>query len=252
MNNLNDIALEICAGFKTYFGMKRPALSNINLQLRPGMIHALAGPNGAGKTTLMKVIAGFEPLSKGTLHLNRLSDNNHQQVSLLLDGTRGYISRLTVEQNISYLLALSSRTAKISEEEICKWLERFNLLEKRFSKCSTLSRGMLQRLGLLLAVASESKIILLDEPTNGLDIAECFSFFDLVKSIVKETNSIVVFSSHQPEAILGLADEVSFMKQGIQVDFLSSADILGLRQENFVEKYLYLMNDAKIEILENA
>lgn len=233
--------LKIDRAIKNFSGMNKPAIDDISMNFESGLVHAIVGPNGAGKTTLIKIIADLITLDSGSCSFFSKYEKIEKKpvVALALEGAKGFYNRLSVLDNFKYFSGISAPRETILDHTTClKWLDKFNLLEKSNSICQTLSRGMLQRLTLAIAVSTNADIILLDEPTNGLDIAESRAFFALVREIAAASGIIVIFCSHQPETILGLADQVYFINKGSFVSELKAEKLKVLDQISFVEYYL--------------
>jgi ABC-2 type transport system ATP-binding protein len=243
-----------CNGFlqvdqvsKHFVGSKVAALREVSTTFRTDAIKAIVGPNGAGKTTLFRLIAGLIHADSGAVTCFGLGQSAARpRVALLTDSTLGFYPRLSVLQNFRYLAGISSNATGPSSTAAAKqWLDRFNLADRANDECQTLSRGMLQRLALAIALASSCDVLLLDEPTNGLDIEEALRFFQLVKQISRESTHIIAFSSHQPDAILGLADEVSFLIDGSVAGDFSSEQLSRVGAAEFVSNYLALLASVR-------
>ena len=241
-----NIEFRIQSATKRFAGMNVDAISNVSLNFASGKVYAIVGPNGAGKTTLIKIIADLVRVDSGSLAYKEsgLPMSRHPTTALALDGGKGFFPRLSVINNFHYFTGISTKDRpSFSTQECYRWLGEFNLAEKAHVECQSLSRGMLQRLALAIAVSTDAELILLDEPTNGLDIVESLSFFRLVRKIAEENGAIIIFCSHQPETILGLADTVSFMSKGKIIGEIQSDQLKSMDQSEFVKYYLNL-NDV--------
>jgi ABC-2 type transport system ATP-binding protein len=228
---------------KVFPNSKRPALDNVTLDCEAGRILAVVGPNGSGKSTLFRIISGLLDPDNGTLSVSVF---DRTSTALMPDSTLGFYPKLTVGQNFSYLVCsrapeLRRRGRAMAQE----WLGQFNLADRIDDECQALSRGMLQRLGLAIATAAHARILLLDEPTNGLDIEETLRLFGVIRKLVDESNAIVAFSSHQPDAILGLADEAVFLVDGKIRSALSKSQLTALDSGAFVKRYLEVVKQAR-------
>lgn len=232
---------------KTFPGAKNAALSRVTLGFQPGVIKAIVGPNGSGKSTLFRAIGGVVQADAGTISgLIDPSQSSRRVVSVLPDSSLGYYPRLSVLQNFIYLSGVhASRPGVTVTKDPDQWLARFNLGDRLHEQCQKLSRGMLQRLGLAIATASFADVLLLDEPTNGLDIEESLALFDLIKQIASMSDCIVAFSSHQPDAILGLAGEVAFLVDGATRGEISQEELKLYDSSQFVEKYISVVSQAR-------
>jgi len=248
MQNLEqDWSLRLNQISKQYPGARKAALSNVTLNFRSGVIKAIVGPNGAGKSTLFRIISGLMEADVGTIDsMNETVRGTRPSVSLLPDSNLGYYPNLSVLQNFIYLSGVNSVRVDVNNrKEPRDWLARFNLEDRLCEQCQKLSRGMLQRLGLAIATAASSDVLLLDEPTNGLDIEESLRLFDLIKRIAAASSCIVAFSSHQPDAILELADEVALLVDGNVQAEISREELKQYDSSLFVERYISVVARAR-------
>jgi ABC-2 type transport system ATP-binding protein len=196
------------------------ALREVSLGVWPGKVTMLLGPNGAGKTTLFTLIARLLPLTSGVITVGEtsladapasiLSDIGivFQQPTLDLD--------LTVKQNLSYFAALHALPKAEAGEQLVASLERFELSGKADDKVRSLNGGHRRRVELARAVLNRPKLLLLDEPTVGLDIPARRSFVDLVHALAAESRTAVLWATH-------LSDEV---REGDDVAILSAGRIV--------------------------
>ncbi|MGM5470054.1 ABC transporter ATP-binding protein [Flavobacteriaceae bacterium LMO-SS05] len=200
---------------KTYAnGVK--ALSNISLEIENGMF-GLLGPNGAGKSTLMKTIVGLQQSDKGSIVFN---DEDLIENPIVIKKQLGYLPQdFGVYQNISgydllnHLAILKGLYDKNTrKEQLLALLEKTNLLEKKNKAVSTYSGGMRQRFGVAQALLGDPKIIIVDEPTAGLDPAERNRFNNLLSEIGE--NIIVILSTHLVEDVRNLCTQMAIINKG--------------------------------------
>lgn len=192
------------------FGKKK-ALQSVSCELTNG-IYGLLGPNGAGKTTLMRCITNFYSY-RGTLTLDGKQGRkaNPWEIGYLPQRFEGF-PELTVQQMLEYFGNLKKipRGERASEIEQC--LKSTNLLDQRNVKMKALSGGMVRRVGIAQAVLGNPAVVLLDEPTAGLDSEERMRFKTVIRRIAK--NKIVIISTHIVEDIEACCDHVVVMKEG--------------------------------------
>lgn len=189
------------------------ALSPISLNASRGEIIALCGGNGAGKSTLIKILAGLFPPSSGAVAYKGVSlSSNWEQYAHWI----GYMpddfqfpSMLSVKEWLSFFASLR----RISPEQIMEKLIMVGLEEKQHAKCTSLSKGMRQRLLFAQACLANPDILLLDEPTNGLDPFWIASFSNMLNDLRQE-QKIIVFSTHQLNIAVEVADIILFMHEG--------------------------------------
>ncbi len=208
---------------KSYNKLK--ALSDINLDIKPGMF-GLLGPNGAGKTTLMRTITTLLEIEQGTIGFGDLSWKNANSVRELI----GYLPQkfslykhIKVEEALNHIAVLKGIKVD-KKKQVEDVLERFNLIEERSKKISQLSGGMLRRVGIAQAILGNPKIVVVDEPTAGLDPEERIRFRNALTAIKKDT--IVIISTHIVEDIEATCDQVGVLNKG---KLLYNGDISSMR-----------------------
>jgi ABC-2 type transport system ATP-binding protein len=192
------------------------AMNDISLEIENGMF-GLLGPNGAGKSTLMKTIVGLQQPDQGSLNFN---DIDIVENSTFIKTQLGYLPQdFGVYQNISaydllnHLAILKGMNDKKSrKEQILALLEKTNLLEHKYKAVSTYSGGMRQRFGVAQALLGNPKIIIVDEPTAGLDPEERNRFNNLLNEIGE--NIIVILSTHLVEDVRNLCTKMAIIDKG--------------------------------------
>jgi ABC-type multidrug transport system ATPase subunit len=192
------------------------ALQGIRLDVPPGMF-GLLGPNGAGKTTLMKILAGLLEPSSGTVTLDSTDvlDRPQWLWSRLgyLPQDFGFYPHLSGEQMLAFLLRLKGVEAPGGTERLCaELLERVNLRDAARRKVKTYSGGMRQRLGIAQAIAGDPRLIIVDEPTAGLDPEERLRFYRLLAELAADR--IVLLSTHIVEDVAVLCPRFAVIRKG--------------------------------------
>ena len=200
---------------KTYKnGVK--ALNDINLEIGQGMF-GLLGPNGAGKSSLMRTIATLQQSDEGTIHFNGI---NVFEDPLALRKVLGYLPQefgvypnVSAFQLLHYFAGLKGITAKKDRNKIVDYvLEVTNLTDARRRAVSKYSGGMKQRFGIAQMLLNDPQLIIVDEPTAGLDPAERKRFLNILREISK--GHIVIFSTHIVEDVKELCLDMAIMNQG--------------------------------------
>ena len=200
---------------KTYpNGVK--ALDNVSIEIENGMF-GLLGPNGAGKSSLMRTIATLQDADSGSAWLN---DINIFQDPTELRKTLGYLPqefgvypRITAEQLLDHLSILKGITNKSERKEMVKYLlDKVNLYDKRNKSVKGFSGGMKQRVGIAQALIGTPKLIIVDEPTAGLDPGERNRFYNLLADVGKEV--IVILSTHIVDDVRELCTNMAIMNLG--------------------------------------
>ena len=200
---------------KTY-GNGVKALQNISLEIPVGM-YGLLGPNGAGKSTLMRTIATLQTADSGSIHLgniNVLEDTNELRKILgYLPQQFGVYPKLSPEMLLNHLAVLKGITNRKERKAIVQTLlHKVNLYDARKRKLSGFSGGMKQRFGIAQALLNNPKILIVDEPTAGLDPVERNRFYDLLSEIGEKT--IVILSTHIVDDVKQLCTKMAILNKG--------------------------------------
>ncbi|MCB2362409.1 ATP-binding cassette domain-containing protein [Clostridium estertheticum] len=193
-----------------YYG-KNLVLDNINLELENG-IYGFLGANGVGKTTLFKLISGFLTDYKGKVLYPTLKDANEILLGFLPQSFSGY-PHMTVQEFLAYLGHIKSNLAKhLINKEIDEKLDLFALTDLRHKKLKTLSGGQLRRVGLAQAFLLNPKIVMLDEPTTGLDPTERIRFKNYISEFSREQT--ILISTHIVSDLEFISKEIFILKNG--------------------------------------
>ena len=193
----------------------KTAVDHINMTLREG-IYGLLGANGAGKTSLMRLVCLIQKRSGGEITLDgrEIQEMGEEYRSLLgyLPQNFGYYPEFTAQKFLLYMSALKGLNKHAAKRRIEELLDVTGLTDDRNRKIKTFSGGMKRRLGIAQAMLNNPKILILDEPTAGLDPKERVHFRNLISSFSKD--KIVLLSTHIVSDIEYIADEILVMKQG--------------------------------------
>ncbi|MBO2944161.1 ABC transporter ATP-binding protein [Paenibacillus sp. F411] len=188
------------------------ALSDVSLQIKPGMF-GLLGPNGAGKSTLMRILATLIDCSEGTVSYNEIRWSNKREVQRLI----GYLPQhFSLFKNVKVMELLQHiailKQVEDYKRKIIEISEHVNLTEQLHKKVGALSGGMLRRLGIAQALLGNPRILIVDEPTAGLDPEERIRFRRLLRGLSKD--NIVIISTHIVEDVVAVCDEVAVLHKG--------------------------------------
>lgn len=207
------------------------AVDRISTTLRPGVI-GLLGENGAGKTTLMRMLCGILKPSSGTITFDDLdvSEEMYRDVLGYLPQDFGYYPNFSGRDFLMYMSALKGIEKCAARRKCDELLQTVNLEGAANKKIKTYSGGMKQRLGIAQAVLNNPKILILDEPTAGLDPKERVRFRNLIAELGKD--SIVILSTHIVSDVEQIADRILMMKSG-QIIFDGCVDQIGMELEAF-------------------
>lgn len=189
------------------------AVDRISLRLNTG-IYGLLGANGAGKTTLMRMVCGILKPTSGTITFDGIDVSEERYRSMLgyLPQDFGYYPEFTGEDFLLYMAALKGMRKPQARRKTVELLKLVSLHDVAKKKINTYSGGMKQRLGIAQALLNQPKLLVLDEPTAGLDPKERVRFRDLIKDLGKD--SIVLLSTHIVSDIEHIADDILMMKSG--------------------------------------
>ena len=230
-----EYRLEMRGVSKSFPGVK--ALDQVNLQIRPGTVHALMGENGAGKSTLMKCLFGIYRMNEGEVFVDgqRMNISNpdealhhglamvHQELQPVPDRTIAenmYLGRYPLK-SFGPLKAIDH---KKMNEETAKWLENVKMPFDPKKKLGELSISQMQYVEIAKAVSQDAKLIILDEPTSSLTDNEVEALFRIVRDL-KSRGVSFVYISHKMAEIRQIADDITIMRDGTYVGSWSMEDI---------------------------
>ena len=193
------------------------ALKGVSLSIAPGMF-GLLGPNGAGKTTLMKILATLLEPDSGTAEMNGIDliSDKHATRKMLgyLPQEFGLYPTLTAEQTLHYFAKLKGVYDKKERAKLVDALfDRVNLTDARRQRVGGFSGGMRQRLGIAQALIGEPQLIIVDEPTAGLDPEERIRFHNLLAETAGE-DAVVILSTHIVADVSSLCSQMAVIRQG--------------------------------------
>lgn len=197
-----------------FYGKKKQALSNVNLTIEQGMF-GLLGRNGAGKTTLMKTLATLLKKQSGSISVCGIPIENAKEIRKIV----GYLPQdfsmyptMTAIEAMDYLGILSGIGTKERKERIDLLLKKVNLTEHKNKKVKALSGGMKRRLGIAQALLNDPKVLIVDEPTAGLDPEERIRFRNLLCDVSEER--IVILSTHIVGDIEATCENLAILNEG--------------------------------------
>jgi ABC-2 type transport system ATP-binding protein len=196
------------------------AVDNLNLEIKKGELFGLLGPNGAGKTTLVKMLCTLLPPDSGTASINGYDIVKQQmQVkrslgTLFSVGERGFFWRLNGYRNLEFFAAIYNVPRQKRHERITEVLRLVGLENSTFELYQKYSGGMKRRLALARTLLPNPPVILLDEPTTGLDVISSRNIREFVKKTVQESGKTVLYTTHYIEEAAQICDRIGILKQG--------------------------------------
>lgn len=232
---MNNYIIETKQLSKDFSG--EAAVNQLSIHVRKNEIYGFLGPNGAGKSTTMKMFLGLLQPTHGSI---RLFDKNFDSNQIALLSSVGslieepsYYANLTGYENLEII----QRLLKLPKENIDKVLKIVKLYEQKDKLVKNYSLGMKQRLGIALAIIKFPKLLILDEPTNGLDPAGIQEIRELIKSLPQKYDMTVIISSHILSEIEQMATTVGIINKG---KLLFEGQLTELEED---EKYLFETSD---------
>ena len=232
-------------GLKKSFKAKE-VLKNLNLSINEGEIVCLLGNNGAGKTTLINCILRMLQADAGSIFLagrdisTYKNEEYFSKVNALLESSVNVYDYLTGWQNIEYFSGLQNIDS--GNEKIKTYISLFELEEAIHEAVGTYSRGMRQKLALLSALMSSPKLLLLDEPTLGLDIQSKLSVIQILNTIIKTEKIAVLLTSHQMDVVQKLQSRILILKDGV---------VHAFDKTEYEDKDLYTVSYIKDNVMES-
>lgn len=193
---------------------KREIIKNISFSIEEGEIFGFLGPNGAGKTTTIRMLVGLIHPNEGSISicghdLKNDSEKALREVGAVVENPELY-KYLSGRENLMQI----ARIRNISKEDVNETIKLVGLEDRIDDKVKKYSLGMKQRLGLAASLLSKPKLLILDEPTNGLDPSGILDFREVVKKAAKEKGMSVFISSHILSEVQHLCDRVAFINHG--------------------------------------
>ncbi|GAB1157421.1 ABC transporter ATP-binding protein [Paenibacillus illinoisensis] len=197
----------------------RSLVSDLTLDISPGQVFGFLGPNGAGKTTTIRMMVGLMSISKGDIIISGHSIKNEfeqavAQIGAIVENPEMY-KFLTGYQNLVHFARMSPG---ITKERIAETIERVGLTARIHDKVKTYSLGMRQRLGVAQAILHKPKLLVLDEPTNGLDPQGIRELRDYLRQLTREEGITVFVSSHLLSEMELMCDTVAIIQNGKLID----------------------------------
>jgi len=232
------MSIEVLSVSKSY--ETQLALNEISFSAKKGEIIGFLGPNGAGKSTMMKILTGYISPTKGTVFVSGIDVLKNPIAAKAKIGYLPEQNPLYQEMYVREYLQFQASIFKVSKETIATVLEDVGLLPEVHKKISQLSKGYQQRVGLAAALIHNPDVLILDEPTTGLDPNQLQEIRTLLKKLGKEKT--ILFSTHIMQEVEAVCDRVIIIKKG---ELLIDKPIKELKESN--EQTIEVTFDYKIE-----
>ncbi|MDA2145111.1 MULTISPECIES: ABC transporter ATP-binding protein [unclassified Bacillus cereus group] len=231
---------------------KKTLVENISFDVKQGEVFGFLGPNGAGKTTTIRMLVGLIKATEGTISIGGYSIKENfreamRQIGSIVENPELY-TYLTGWENLKQFARM---LGDISDERIIKIAEMVHLDERIHDKVKTYSLGMKQRLGIAQALLGNPKLLILDEPTNGLDPAGIRELREFIHKLVKEENMSVFISSHLLSEVQMICDRVAIIHKGKMITVAKVEELIKTASDR-VEWIVTPIGKAKDMLLEDA
>lgn len=220
-------------------------LKNITLEVNSGEIVTILGKNGAGKTTLLNCILKLIKFEKGEIlfcnkNIYEYSNKEYfNNISAVLESSENVYYFMTGKENIEYFGGLYGLDKKTVFNNIDYLIDEFDLRESMNKKVAYYSRGMIQKLAIIISMIINVKILILDEPTLGLDIFSKRKMLDILKKMSKEKGISIILTTHQMDIIEYLNERVIILEQGTLKYDGSVKELKNINLKNvYILKYL--------------
>jgi ABC-2 type transport system ATP-binding protein len=224
------------------------ALRNVTLDVNAGEVVSILGLNGAGKTTLVKILAGLIDPDSGTIRLDGSDDRTgrsyRKTIGAVFEGNRNIYWRLTAFENLEYFSVLRGLSLRQARQRSDEMLELFRLKDKRKTIAAHLSRGMQQRLSVAISMVHRPELLVLDEPTLGVDIENMMQLVESLRALAASGIAIVV-TSHQYDVVKLMADRIALLVAGKLAAMETKAQFLASTARNAYQLQLASALDAQ-------
>lgn len=198
--------------YKSY-GSK-PVLQDLSLALQPGEIYGLLGPNGAGKTTAINIICGLLKADSGAVYVGGQAANHHTKAQIgIVPQSNLLYGSLSCQANLAFLGRLYGLSRQDCRQRLRVCLESVNLLPQQHTPVERLSGGMQRRLSLAAAMMHRPRLVILDEPTTGLDIEARQEVWRLIRQL-RDMGVTVLLTSHLFDEVERLCQRIGILRQG--------------------------------------
>lgn len=245
----NGVAVELNDLTRVYGSVK--ALDGLTLHIEPGELVALLGPSGCGKTTALRILAGLDEATSGTVSVGGHNVSNvpaNKRDMGMVFQAYSLFPHLTVLDNVAFGLKMRGKPKSDRTSRAANMLDLVGLSAHKHKYASELSGGQQQRVALARALAIQPRVLLLDEPLSALDAKVRAQLRDEIRRVQLEVGTTTLFVTHDQEEALAVADRVGVMSQGKLEQLAAPADLYANPATPFVAEFVGLNNKVPAEV----
>jgi putative spermidine/putrescine transport system ATP-binding protein len=243
------VAVELNELTRVYGSVK--ALDGLTLHMEPGELVALLGPSGCGKTTALRILAGLDEATSGTVSVGGQDVSkvpaNKRDMGMVFQAY-SLFPHLTVLDNVAFGLKMRGKTKSDRTSRAADMLDLVGLSAHKHKYASELSGGQQQRVALARALAIQPRVLLLDEPLSALDAKVRTQLRDEIRRVQLEVGTTTLFVTHDQEEALAVADRVGVMSQGKLEQLAAPADLYANPATPFVAEFVGLNNKVPAQV----
>jgi putative spermidine/putrescine transport system ATP-binding protein len=243
------VAVELNELTRLYGSVK--ALDGLSLHIEPGELVALLGPSGCGKTTALRILAGLDEATSGTVSVGGKDVSNvpaNKRDMGMVFQAYSLFPHLTVLDNVAFGLKMRGKAKSERMSQSTDMLDLVGLSAHKHKYASELSGGQQQRVALARALAIQPRVLLLDEPLSALDAKVRAQLRDEIRRVQLEVGTTTLFVTHDQEEALAVADRVGVMSQGRLEQLAAPADLYANPATPFVAEFVGLNNKVPAEV----
>ena len=241
---MSDSCIQVSNLGKTYKDIT--AVNDISFEVQKGEILGILGPNGSGKTTTMKSILGLIEFDSGEIHVNEMSIQKERKriiadVGAILEGARNIYWHLSPRENLAYFAGIRGLSFKAVKERADYLLENLGLIDDADKEIREFSAGMKQKSAMACAFIHDPAILLLDEPTLGLDVEISRTIRNWLTEVVKNEKKTILITSHNMDFVESTCNRILIIRNG---EIISHETLESLK-EKFARKFFKLTLDME-------
>ncbi len=224
----------------------RPVLKNLNLHLKPGEVYGLLGPNGAGKTTTINILCNLIRPDRGTITINNLPLSSATLPLIGVAPQENLLYRsLSCLENLDFFAKIYGIEHRQRQRQVRACLEAVNLIDRASCPVETLSGGMQRRLNIAVALVHQPQLLILDEPTTGLDIEARYDIWELIRNLQRQEMTILL-TTHFLDEAERLCQRIGIIKNGT---ILTEGSLESLRRSIPADTIVILQTSQETEAI---